>query len=1165
MEIGKKAVSLLLSFVLAFSLLPVHTLAAANGEYGGEVNLFALDEADYPSGNSPDIVLASDESLTNESVEGRSADAIASVTNSVGSVSASAGQAEEENPVAMESLLTQEAGAEGDGEQATLQAGFSLDLSTETLCLLNGATSTVILTLYNPPGGTVGGEISNGDIVDARWGNYTETRFPCRISAKNVGDTDLTFMYWNSDGALIGTITLQISVIASAIPKITVSRTSLNIERRTQESVTVTHNLPYSNVYVAWEWGDNGVMDCAWAGHWNDRAETNFTFYVTGKESGSSWVTFTLRNRFDEILAYAYINPVSVYAKDNPSLSISPSSVSLYTGESSRIRITVGGMSGKWYLNARYYSYYYEVNWQKINSTTYDLYITAINSGNKSVEIQLFDGNNNMLKSVTVGISIQEKLQPRLVPSRSSISLMAGTYTPITFTAQDISEQWRVTLEPSRENAIGWNWVKNENGRMTANIAGYSTDASYPVNLSLTATLVRSRDGAVLHSQTIPVSITKPQGTPPMAYGFENYKAKIPQSTWEIIYGSSEQVSRAAERLTRGGVCYGISASSALAFYNVGSLGVSNYRNIRSLNDMTTTSLANQTLNFRLKEIIEAMHVTQFSLNLDEVPNRRILTSKSGTKAVSKKIISEINAGRPVVVTMSGVNVRDEDDGHAVLAYAVSYPTSTEMLVRVYDPNSLTAATLSFTREGASGDYTSWYFSNLDWGAGKPNADISYNTFSDISKAWNNRSVNKRAKLSEAVEGGTWALLITSEKSFELYRFNEDEPWSDGILILRCRNGNCIDIDENVMEIRNYGILPDGTAPDEPLTFLLPADGYYIFKDLSLEDGVEAVLSDKEHSVTVSTEAHSFSFYAQDVENAVGAHVDAENGELFSVSIGSSAEGEPDRWDYDGIGVSGGVSVSLSAGALTETGMEGANVSISTGEATAHYSVNEQHTKGGSVTFEEGRHIDLCEGDSCLAYITPDEGYEIASVCVDGAEIGPTPNYAITDIADNHQIEVVFRRNLSDCNVKLSGYSEDVEPLFVLTNQDGEELIESEDYHYRWLSDEENCVAFLANEEGSYMGALVHAMDEECPKIIRASMDENHVVNLKLSTTVSNSTILVAFYDESGKMLFLQSMDGNAEELSLDFRNFAFPSAYHASAFWVDKYFKPLCEKAEIK
>ena len=48
-------------------------------------------------------------------------------------------------------------------------------------------------------------------------------------------------------------------------------------------------------------------------------------------------------------------------------------------------------------------------------------------------------------------------------------------------------------------------------------------------------------------------------------------------------------------------------------------------------------------------------------------------------------------------------------------------------------------------------------------------------------------------------------------------------------------------------------------------------------------------------------------------------------------------------------------------------------------------------------------------GGSQTFSFTPDTGYHVADVLVDGTSVGAAPNYAFTNVTANHTIEVTLR------------------------------------------------------------------------------------------------------------------------------------------------------------
>lgn len=103
------------------------------------------------------------------------------------------------------------------------------------------------------------------------------------------------------------------------------------------------------------------------------------------------------------------------------------------------------------------------------------------------------------------------------------------------------------------------------------------------------------------------------------------------------------------------------------------------------------------------------------------------------------------------------------------------------------------------------------------------------------------------------------------------------------------------------------------------------------------------------------------------------------------------------------------------------------------------YTITAEAGDGGSIN-PDGR-VRVDRGDDQTFRITPDDGYEIADVLVDGESVGAVSSYTFEDVRANHTIEVVFEAveevpgvadpddtgvsdwlNTEDHNAYLSGY-----------------------------------------------------------------------------------------------------------------------------------------------
>lgn len=101
------------------------------------------------------------------------------------------------------------------------------------------------------------------------------------------------------------------------------------------------------------------------------------------------------------------------------------------------------------------------------------------------------------------------------------------------------------------------------------------------------------------------------------------------------------------------------------------------------------------------------------------------------------------------------------------------------------------------------------------------------------------------------------------------------------------------------------------------------------------------------------------------------------------------------------------------------------------------YTITAEAGDGGSIS-PDGR-VRVDRGDDQTFRITPDDGYEIADVLVDGESVGAVSSYTFENVRANHTIEVVFERtgpavadpddtgvsdwlNTEDHNAYLNGY-----------------------------------------------------------------------------------------------------------------------------------------------
>lgn len=168
-----------------------------------------------------------------------------------------------------------------------------------------------------------------------------------------------------------------------------------------------------------------------------------------------------------------------------------------------------------------------------------------------------------------------------------------------------------------------------------------------------------------------------------------------------------------------------------------------------------------------------------------------------------------------------------------------------------------------------------------------------------------------------------------------------------------------------------------------------------------------------------------------------GAEVFAD--QVYTVELGDPTpafSGTPSRTGYTFAGWNPTVTETVS-GTVLYTAQWTPNGGSSGGGGTTSYTIKASAGDGGSIS-PDGR-VRVDRGDDQTFRITPDDGYEIADVLVDGESVGAVSSYTFENVRANHTIEVVFERtgsavadpddtgvsdwlNTEDHNAYLNGY-----------------------------------------------------------------------------------------------------------------------------------------------
>lgn len=114
----------------------------------------------------------------------------------------------------------------------------------------------------------------------------------------------------------------------------------------------------------------------------------------------------------------------------------------------------------------------------------------------------------------------------------------------------------------------------------------------------------------------------------------------------------------------------------------------------------------------------------------------------------------------------------------------------------------------------------------------------------------------------------------------------------------------------------------------------------------------------------------------------------------------------------------------LTVNAVTPTPPPTDGGSSGGGSSYDYYTITATAGTGGSIS--TGKYVSVREGDSAGFTMTPDKGYVIADVLVNGKSVGAVANYVFTNVRSNHSITVTFKVSSGHVNPQTGVAFEDV-------------------------------------------------------------------------------------------------------------------------------------------
>ena len=397
-----------------------------------------------------------------------------------------------------------------------------------------------------------------------------------------------------------------------------------------------------------------------------------------------------------------------------------------------------------------------------------------------------------------------------------------------------------------------------------------------------------------------------------------------------------------------------------------------------------------------------------------------------------------------------------------------------------------------------------------------------------------------------------------SESSFTVYDF-------DGNLAARYEDGEMVENKDGVTDCQILGVLPDGSEKHSPL-FLAPYDLYTVVDDTP-DTPMDITMADDELSICVETDADTFQICADDASDIVSCIMTPGVGEDYTITIGCSRSGEPAQTVLTGTGTGMPLSIQMLDGMLNVSGTQDASLSMSAGEN--NFTIAALAGPGGGI--EPSGEVQVSPGEDVAFAITPEEGFAIQAVYVDGEDVGPTESYLFEAVDAPHSISAAFARRLDACTVRVSPDlftydGNDHTPSVTVTTPEGDTLEEHRDYELTYANNVEagmGTVYVQAIHGSGYYGVAEAAFRIANPGNAIESAEYSAIDNsVRLRLLHDDDALaVVAAYDANGAMIAarLANVPEGVYEVQVPLSGVSPDSGWQIKAFLLDGQMKPLC------
>ncbi len=301
------------------------------------------------------------------------------------------------------------------------------------------------------------------------------------------------------------------------------------------------------------------------------------------------------------------------------------------------------------------------------------------------------------------------------------------------------------------------------------------------------------------------------------------------------------------------GECFGLVSSSALLYEGLPKLDLldseAEYANDVSVSEDIHKNL--YTLALELHEFIEAVHVSQWTVSIQEQQNEHKNKYQDLINAVAE---FESTGENPVII-----GLRSNGSGHAVLGYKVE-TLSDEYRVFIYDPNypNDTERYISFSLN-SKGVPTGWSWVQQDavqeggitidqtvWSSDDSKAYITY--VDDLTYIYEVLVDTLGSEIG--ISNRSLNLFTSKSDKFNLFdKYGNSASWLDGVF----SDDNSLDI----LPITLFNDTSESESSNNEALFYYEGDSALTFKNDSDAESVELSVYDDYSGITITSDGHS--------------------------------------------------------------------------------------------------------------------------------------------------------------------------------------------------------------------------------------------------------------------------------------------------------------------